>query len=306
MWQSFPCVRGACWRHVEMQSRCCAYVTIVPALPSWFLCFLIRWRCIDRAHIIYNIVEARLSRCLPMLGRGVLINSHTSCSAGVRKHDILLRSPAHAVLSTMEDSSGTSYFWLIYFALAILMFTTMSQPNDERERTVSFNVGGQIFVVRRSLLDAFPSTMLARSASKEWGGEESATPIFIDRDSGQFRYCLDFMRDGKVWLPATESNAALLSDLTYFGFENIDPDAVNAQSTAMDASRYFDICHEYVKKGNHFLTTLLAELKRNRLDQANMLFKKLLPPGELCLFLNPQNNCNITGELLKRIFSTNA
>lgn len=94
-----------------------------------------------------------------------------------------------------------------------------------KSTVVKFNVGGTINEVRKSLVDEFPSTVLARSVSEEWknasGCEE---PIFIERDAARFRYCfLDYMRgDKKVELPHTESKQAFLTDLEYLGFEHVD------------------------------------------------------------------------------------
>jgi len=99
--------------------------------------------------------------------------------------------------------------------------------------TVSFDVGGRIFKVRRSLLEGFPSTVLARSASDEW--HEGDKPIFIDRDADRFRYCLDFMRDGEIQLPHTESQEAVLKDLEYYGFEDVDPNVIIVQVPVIEA-----------------------------------------------------------------------
>jgi BTB/POZ domain len=113
---------------------------------------------------------------------------------------------------------------------------------------VKFDVGGRIFKVRRSLLESFPETMLARSASDLWNTTTSAVfeavstsqddtskkkravkknrvhheqqqqqPIFIDRDSHRFSYVLDYMRDGcVVVLPVTISKESFLTELQYF------------------------------------------------------------------------------------------
>jgi len=104
-----------------------------------------------------------------------------------------------------------------------------------KDGTVSFNVGGRIFQVRRSLLNGFPSTILVRSASEEWK-PESDTPIFLDRDADQFRYVLDYMRNTKVALPLTESKAALVKDLEYYGFENVDPATISIDYSATEAA----------------------------------------------------------------------
>jgi len=111
------------------------------------------------------------------------------------------------------------------------------------EDTVSFDIGGRIFRVRRSLLESYPTTIMARSASEEWHkkgidqpAEAEPKPIFIDRDSDRLRYCLDYMRDGKVQLPHTESRAALLKDLEYYGFEDVDPSSISVDFPAFEAA----------------------------------------------------------------------
>lgn len=101
--------------------------------------------------------------------------------------------------------------------------------------TVSFNVGGRIFQVRRSLLEGFPNTVLARSVSKEW--HEGGEPIFIDRDADRFRYCLDFMRDGQVQLMHPESPEALLKELEYYGFENVNPKDIILKFPVIEAMK---------------------------------------------------------------------
>lgn len=98
---------------------------------------------------------------------------------------------------------------------------------DKDGSIVTFNVGGVVYQVRRSLLETFPNTMLARSASKQWTDGDNEKPIFIDQDGQRFRFCLEYMRNGNVQLPSTESKVALLNDLQYYGFENVDPDSIN-------------------------------------------------------------------------------
>jgi hypothetical protein len=97
-------------------------------------------------------------------------------------------------------------------------------PNSEKPSTACFDVGGKIYKVSRSLLQAHPDTMLARIASETWQSDSSQT-IFIERDNERFRYCLDYLRDGSVDLPMTVSKEALLKDFEYFGIEH-DTDLV--------------------------------------------------------------------------------
>jgi hypothetical protein len=81
-----------------------------------------------------------------------------------------------------------------------------------------FNVGGHRYEVARTLLEQHPATMLTRSASETWQ-QDPETEIFMERNGIRFQYVLDYLRDGKVSLPVTESKEALINDLNYFGIE---------------------------------------------------------------------------------------
>jgi hypothetical protein len=96
----------------------------------------------------------------------------------------------------------------------------------DMDKTVKFNIGGRPYTVTRSLLDLYPNTMLARSASKHWQ-EDSETEIFIERDGSIFRFVLNYMRDGKVNLPITESREAVIDELEYYGIEVLDDCNIN-------------------------------------------------------------------------------
>ncbi len=100
-----------------------------------------------------------------------------------------------------------------------------------------FNIGGQRYEVSQSLLDKFPTSVLARSASDQWK-EEPETEIFIERDGMRFRHVLDFVRDGKLILPVTESKDMMTLELAYYGIdveaEKIDDaDATNKSTSSM-------------------------------------------------------------------------
>jgi len=107
-----------------------------------------------------------------------------------------------------------------------------------------FNVGGTRYEASQSLVNSFPNTLLAKSASKQWNEDPNAE-IFIERDGSRFRYVLDCMRDGRVSLPVGVSKDAVLEDLKYYGFENIKEDNV---ATKVDA--------QTVLLGEEFLANL--------------------------------------------------
>jgi len=91
---------------------------------------------------------------------------------------------------------------------------------------VKFNVGGHRYEISRSLLDQYPDMMLTKSASEQWQKDPNAE-IFIERNGARFQYVLDFLRDGVVDLPVTESKSALVNELEYFGIDTSNVDAIN-------------------------------------------------------------------------------
>jgi len=116
-----------------------------------------------------------------------------------------------------------------------------SNKSSSSSKTVFFNVGGTIYEVSRSLIEQHSDTMLARYVSHTWNqdGDEADTlknskPLFIERDGERFRFCLDYMRDGwVVELPPTVSKDALLQDLAYFGFHDVDPSLISVNALGM-------------------------------------------------------------------------
>ena len=104
--------------------------------------------------------------------------------------------------------------------------------------TVTFDVGGKHYKVSRSLIERFPDTILARMTSELWLGGNKAKdePIFIERDGERFRYCLDYMRDGRVSVPITASKDGIVKDLEYYGFEGVDSTAIEVCGTSRAAT----------------------------------------------------------------------
>ena len=100
---------------------------------------------------------------------------------------------------------------------------------ENEAKTVHFDVGGQLYRVARSLLEQYPSSMLYCAAAERWQTDPKAT-IFIEGDGERFRYCLDYMRHQRVHLPLTIPKAAVLADLDYYGFHDVDPLLVNGNS----------------------------------------------------------------------------
>jgi hypothetical protein len=64
--------------------------------------------------------------------------------------------------------------------------------------------------------------MLAKSASDQWQ-EDPESEIFIERDGARFRFVMDYLRDGNVTLPITETKEAFVAELEYYNIAtNVD------------------------------------------------------------------------------------
>lgn len=85
----------------------------------------------------------------------------------------------------------------------ILPISEVSGPSPFPE-VVELNVGGQVYVTKRSTLVSMPDTtlhaMFTRCPPRELP-RDSRGRVFIDRDGFLFRYVLDFLRDRQLVLP---------------------------------------------------------------------------------------------------------
>lgn len=120
-----------------------------------------------------------------------------------------------------------------------------------------------MYEVSRSLLKQYPDTMLARMASDTWmlvgnvndngskkrkknengnnghkngdkddDDKSNKKGLFIERNGDRFQFCLDYMRDGGIIeLPQTVSKEALLQDLNYYGFHDVDPSSISVKGS---------------------------------------------------------------------------
>ena len=133
--------------------------------------------------------------------------------------------------------------------------TETNKENKTPIKTIQFDVGGTVYKVSWSVIEAFPKTSLFRLAAKRGG----RSPIFIDRNGDRFQYILDYMRDKEVHLPLSVSKAAILRDLEYFGFDNVNANTIHdgfesaqaaTQIAKCEASyqKELGLCYERVRK----------------------------------------------------------
>mmetsp|Transcript_33207 Transcript_33207/g.80554 ORF Transcript_33207/g.80554 Transcript_33207/m.80554 type:complete len:264 (-) Transcript_33207:384-1175(-) len=111
--------------------------------------------------------------------------------------------------------------------------------NGKRPAVVTFNVGGTRIEVSRSMLEQYPQSMLARMASEDWEADPG-TEMFIERDAVVFRHVLSYMRDKKVNLnfAGEVSKAGLLSELMYYGIDDVVEDSISTHLPPYSAPKY--------------------------------------------------------------------
>mmetsp|Transcript_17283 Transcript_17283/g.32734 ORF Transcript_17283/g.32734 Transcript_17283/m.32734 type:complete len:235 (-) Transcript_17283:211-915(-) len=118
---------------------------------------------------------------------------------------------------------------ILYFLIKQIMMADEDVNSSNIPTTpaiVTFNVGGTRYQVSRSLLEQFPDSMLSKGASEEWQ-KDPDSEIFIDRNGIRFQFVLDYMRDGKVAIPLTQTKASILAELEYFGIDVVDSELVD-------------------------------------------------------------------------------
>jgi hypothetical protein len=89
--------------------------------------------------------------------------------------------------------------------------------------------------------------MLYKSASKQWQKDPDSV-LFIERDGTRFKYILDYMRDGKVDVPMTETQASILAELEYFGIDVVDKNLVKYSTQLMSYNGYLEFRNNLMNK----------------------------------------------------------
>ena len=160
--------------------------------------------------------------------------------------------PFYSAANPTKDHSTAPFH---FFIETIKTYLLVSFSMGTRTETIKFNIGGTRYEVSRSLLEQHPDTMMARMASKDWQAgdnikgdssssakstkEKEEEDLFIERDGERFKYVLDYMRDGKVHLPAFGiPKDAFLSDLEYYGFTSVDDATIILQIPEKEIAKH--------------------------------------------------------------------
>jgi hypothetical protein len=159
---------------------------------------------------------------------------------------------------------------------------------SKKESMVRLNVGGQRYDVPKSLFDLYPSSMLGRLVSEEWGRKNTGTNnnhddddiIFIDRNGYRFQYVLDYMRDQEVNLPMTESIEATKRELEYYGLEGVRGEE-ETSSPSLSPSPAPSITLGTPAEAGNILASMIAN-KKGELESLDKTIKECMEMQEKC------------------------
>ena len=93
---------------------------------------------------------------------------------------------------------------------------------------VKLNVGGHHYHVSRILLEKYPQSTIVRNIMAAEEGKVDVGPdaeIFIDGDGVAFRFVLNYLRHGRVFLPITESKEHFMNEVSHYDIK-ANPDEV--------------------------------------------------------------------------------
>lgn len=141
---------------------------------------------------------------------------------------------------------------------------------------VRLDVGGIEYHFSSSLVGAHPNSRLASFVRDAERGRYDAErgrydAAFVDRNGGRFEYVLDYLRDGKVHLPAHVSKDAFLADLKYFGIESVEENVV---TSSFPIALAFDEILKVNHQNGERMRLLRCELAAIKI--ASMCFKTLV------------------------------
>jgi len=115
---------------------------------------------------------------------------------------------------------------------------------------IKYNVGGIKYQVARSLIRMYPKSLLAKTAFSPWNKDEDHDKeIYIERDGDRFRYVLDYLRDGLVFIPATVAKEAVMLDLNYYGLDYNDDVVIGTETS----TNYYESKDQLEKSLLHFI-----------------------------------------------------
>ena len=103
--------------------------------------------------------------------------------------------------------------------------------------------------------------MLATVSSERWQEDPDAT-IFINGNGDRFQCCLDYIRLGHVYLPPSVSKQAILADLDYYGFDDVDENAIAVCCVIGDCPSYVMKCVEQYKQDLKFYNEKVTQLQK--------------------------------------------
>jgi hypothetical protein len=129
----------------------------------------------------------------------------------------------------------------------------------------AFRVENQVFEIDPQIIDSFPERVLpSRSCLKRYS---TSKPVRLDGDPNRFHYIIEWMRKGRIRLPASISRPDFLADLEVYGFQRIDSETIEAGSKLVQAFNVKHVKSTMSKQQEHIKE--LEELEKEMSDEVN-------------------------------------
>ena len=130
------------------------------------------------------------------------------------------------------------------------------ESKSTSSETVTFDVGGKMYKVSRSLLGQHPETVLAKLVDDKWLDDPSKA-VFIDRNGIVFEYVLDYLRYGSVELPPNIMMSTVTRELDYYGIDIVE-DTIKQDSPADELHRLKKVVANAELKHDMFVVAVNA------------------------------------------------
>jgi len=107
---------------------------------------------------------------------------------------------------------------------------------------IRLNIGGEQYTTSRTTLMRYPDSMLGKMlGGKMRTSIDEHGCFFIDRDGAMFRYILNFLRSGRLSLPADFNQHDLLADeADFYRLEDLTKEI--SRLRASPGGSYLEVC----------------------------------------------------------------
>lgn len=103
-----------------------------------------------------------------------------------------------------------------------LISNIVEQQKEEKEDTITINIGGELFRTSKETFKRFPGSRLAQLDKSSGHYESKTRSYFFDRNPIMFRYIIDYYKTGELHIPLHICPRMVEQDLYYWGIQLTD------------------------------------------------------------------------------------